>query len=89
MVGPSGCGKSTFLLMVAGLERLSQGRLLIEGKPVNGPDHRRALVFQEYHLFPWKGDDESAARADHHGRPYRPAAPPDSRNAVVRRVPRL
>ncbi|HBZ54894.1 MAG TPA: sulfonate ABC transporter ATP-binding protein [Syntrophobacteraceae bacterium] len=54
IVGPSGCGKSTFLLMVAGLERLSQGRLLIEGKPVNGPDHRRALVFQEYHLFPWK-----------------------------------
>ena len=54
IVGPSGCGKSTFLLMVAGLEGLSEGRLLINGAPVNGPDHRRALVFQEYHLFPWK-----------------------------------
>ncbi|SPD75344.1 conserved hypothetical protein [uncultured Desulfobacterium sp.] len=54
IVGPSGCGKSTFLLLVAGLERVTDGRLLIEGQPVNGPDPLRSIVFQEYLLFPWK-----------------------------------
>ena len=54
IIGPSGCGKSTFLLMVAGLETPTSGDLTIEGKPVNGPDHQRAIVFQEFLLFPWK-----------------------------------
>ncbi len=54
IIGPSGCGKSTFLLMVAGLEKPTTGDLAIEGKPINGPDHQRAIVFQEFLLFPWK-----------------------------------
>ncbi|MBF0200180.1 MAG: ABC transporter ATP-binding protein [Desulfamplus sp.] len=54
IIGPSGCGKSTFLLMVAGLESATSGELAIEGKPVTGPDHQRAIVFQEFLLFPWK-----------------------------------
>ena len=54
IIGPSGCGKSTFLLMVAGLEKASAGELTIDGKAVNGPDGQRAMVFQEYLLFPWK-----------------------------------
>lgn len=54
IIGPSGCGKSTFLLMVAGLESVSSGSLTIEGKPVTGPDYQRAIVFQEFLLFPWK-----------------------------------
>lgn len=54
IIGPSGCGKSTFLLMLAGLETATSGDLTIEGKPVNGPDHKRAIVFQEFLLFPWK-----------------------------------
>jgi NitT/TauT family transport system ATP-binding protein len=54
IVGPSGCGKTTFLLLVAGLERISGGDLLLEGRPVTGPDPAHAIVFQEYLLFPWR-----------------------------------
>lgn len=54
IIGPSGCGKSTFLLMVAGLETATSGELTIDGRTVNGPHHQRAIVFQEYLLFPWK-----------------------------------
>ena len=53
-MGPSGCGKSTFLLIVAGLEKPTSGELSIEGQTVEGPDEQRAVVFQEYLLFPWK-----------------------------------
>src|SRR5574343_901457 len=54
-VGPSGCGKSTLLRSIAGLERLSSGRLLIGGREMNDtPPARRgvAMVFQSYALFP-------------------------------------
>lgn len=54
-VGPSGCGKSTMLRMVAGLETISQGDLLIDGERVNdlGPSERgAAMVFQSYALYP-------------------------------------
>lgn len=54
IVGPSGCGKTTFLMVVAGLERLTDGELLLEGRPVAGPDPTKAIVFQEYLLFPWR-----------------------------------
>ncbi|WP_041279661.1 ABC transporter ATP-binding protein [Desulfobacula toluolica] len=54
IVGPSGCGKSTFLLMVAGLEKATSGTLLLHDKPVGKPEASRAIVFQEYLLFPWK-----------------------------------
>jgi NitT/TauT family transport system ATP-binding protein len=54
LLGPSGCGKSTFLLLAAGLEPVSGGTITIDGKPVAGPDPKRAIVFQEYLLFPWK-----------------------------------
>ena len=54
VVGPSGCGKSTFLFMLAGLEDITEGDILLEGKPVQGPDPKQAMVFQEYLLFPWR-----------------------------------
>lgn len=54
VVGPSGCGKSTFLFMLAGLEEITTGDILLEGKPVQGPDPKQAIVFQEYLLFPWR-----------------------------------
>jgi NitT/TauT family transport system ATP-binding protein len=54
IVGPSGCGKTTFLLMVAGLETITSGELLLENRPVEGPDPGHAIVFQEYLLFPWR-----------------------------------
>jgi NitT/TauT family transport system ATP-binding protein len=54
IVGPSGCGKTTFLMMVAGLQSVSSGELFLENRPVEGPDPRHAIVFQEYLLFPWR-----------------------------------
>ncbi len=55
LVGPSGCGKSTTLRMVAGLEEISGGDLLIDGKRVNDmapKDRDIAMVFQSYALYP-------------------------------------
>jgi multiple sugar transport system ATP-binding protein len=55
LVGPSGCGKSTALRMLAGLERVSGGRILIGERVVNNlpPQHRDiAMVFQSYALYP-------------------------------------
>lgn len=53
LLGRSGCGKSTLLHIIAGLEGLSAGSLAVDGRPVDGPSHRRGLVFQQYALFPW------------------------------------
>jgi multiple sugar transport system ATP-binding protein len=55
LVGPSGCGKSTLLRMIAGLEEISDGDLLIDGNRVNDLDPRErdiAMVFQNYALYP-------------------------------------
>jgi multiple sugar transport system ATP-binding protein len=55
LVGPSGCGKSTLLRMIAGLEDISEGNLLIGGKRVNDvqpKDRDIAMVFQSYALYP-------------------------------------
>jgi sn-glycerol 3-phosphate transport system ATP-binding protein len=55
LLGPSGCGKSTLLRLVAGLEDVSEGRILIDGKDVTrlSPEKRRvSMVFQSYALFP-------------------------------------
>jgi multiple sugar transport system ATP-binding protein len=54
-VGPSGCGKSTLLRMIAGLEEITEGELLIDGQRVNDvPPAERglAMVFQSYALYP-------------------------------------
>ena len=54
-VGPSGCGKSTTLRMIAGLEEISDGKLLIDGKMMNqvqSCDRDIAMVFQNYALYP-------------------------------------
>ena len=54
LVGPSGCGKSTTLRMVAGLEDISRGKLLLDGKDItNAPakDRDMAMVFQSYALY--------------------------------------
>ena len=56
-VGPSGCGKSTLLRMIAGLESISGGDVVIDGKRVNDEPPRNrdiAMVFQDYALYPHK-----------------------------------
>ena len=53
LLGPSGCGKSTLLKIIAGLIPATSGRITINGKPVSGPGPERAVVFQDYALFPW------------------------------------
>jgi len=64
LVGPSGCGKSTTLRMIAGLDSISHGELLIDGKLVNElPPQERgvAMVFQSYALYPHMTVQENLA----------------------------
>ena len=53
LVGASGCGKSTLLRTMAGLETHSAGYIEAAGVPVRGPGADRAMVFQNYSLYPW------------------------------------
>jgi len=53
ILGPSGCGKSTLLRIVAGLDRPTAGRVLLEDREIKGPGADRGMVFQSYTLFPW------------------------------------
>ena len=64
LLGPSGCGKSTTLNMIAGLEDVTEGRLLFDETMMNDvPPHRRdvAMVFQSYALYPHKSVYEHIA----------------------------
>jgi len=61
IVGPSGCGKTTLLRIVAGLEAPSAGDVRVGGRPVAGPGPDRAMVFQQFALFPWKTVRENIA----------------------------
>ena len=67
LLGPSGCGKTTTLRMIAGLERVDSGRLLLSGREVDGetfvPPERRglAMVFQSYAIWPHKTVAENVA----------------------------
>jgi len=53
VVGASGCGKSTLLRVIGGLETYTAGRILVDGKAVRAPGIDRAMVFQNYSLYPW------------------------------------
>ncbi len=55
LLGPSGCGKTTLLRMIAGLERVSEGKLSISGRDVtdlSAGERNVSMVFQSYALFP-------------------------------------
>jgi sulfonate transport system ATP-binding protein len=53
VVGGSGCGKSTLLRLVCGLDRPTQGRIVLDGAPLAGPHEKIGIVFQEPRLLPW------------------------------------
>lgn len=56
IIGPSGCGKSTLLKMVSGLEEVSAGEILFDGRQITGPADGMIYVFQQYakSIFPWR-----------------------------------
>ncbi len=54
VVGPSGCGKTTLLRLAAGLDSPTSGRVMVEGRPVDGPPDGIGLVSQEGTLLPWR-----------------------------------
>ena len=54
IVGPSGCGKSTLLSLIAGLERPTAGKILVDGEAVRSPTPKVGFMPQQDQLFPWQ-----------------------------------
>ncbi len=54
LIGPNGCGKSTLLRVIAGLLAPGSGAAQVDDSPIDGPDPRIGLVFQEPRLLPWR-----------------------------------
>jgi len=63
VVGYSGSGKSTLVNLIAGPLAPDAGTIRLEGRPVEGPGHDRAVVFQNYSLLPWMSVRENIALA--------------------------
>ena len=63
ILGFSGAGKTTLISAVAGLVEPDAGKILLRGKPIDGPDKERGLVFQSYSLFPWLNVEQNVALA--------------------------
>lgn len=59
IVGASGCGKTTLLNLVAGFDKPTEGRILLDGQPVTGITPECGMIFQQYALFPWKTVQEN------------------------------
>jgi len=69
-VGPSGCGKSTLMYIVAGFLGPTEGTILVDGEPIDGPGTDRGVIFQEYALYPWKSVDENVKFGLKHASEY-------------------
>jgi len=81
LLGPSGCGKSTLLRLLAGLATPASGSIKIGGESVKGPGLDRAVVFQDYSLFPWMSAGENIVIALEQAFPGRRKA--DYRNIAL------
>ena len=53
IIGHSGCGKSTIMNSLSGLDKPSDGVVIMDGKEISGPSLERGIVFQNYSLLPW------------------------------------
>jgi nitrate/nitrite transport system ATP-binding protein len=70
IIGHSGCGKTTVLNILAGLDRPSEGAVVVDGKEIDGPALDRAVIFQSHALLPWRtvlGNVAYAVAARHKG----------------------
>ncbi len=63
ILGFSGAGKTTLISSIAGLVEPDSGTIALRGKPIDGPDRERGLVFQSYSLFPWLSVEQNVALA--------------------------
>jgi NitT/TauT family transport system ATP-binding protein len=61
LVGPSGCGKSTLLRLLAGLQKPTQGAILLNEQPLHEPSAQVAIMFQDASLMPWRTVVENIA----------------------------
>ncbi len=53
LFGPGQCGKTTLINLIAGLDSVTSGTIIVNGKEVKGPSPERGVVFQDISLFPW------------------------------------
>ncbi len=53
LVGPSGCGKTSLLRLIAGFQKPTSGSIALDGRPIEGPDRQRGVVFQQPTLYSW------------------------------------
>ena len=82
IVGPSGCGKTTLMNILAGFVPPTQGQVLLDGKPVEGPGRDRGVIFQEYGVFPWLTVEQNIQFGL---KLARSKTPPSEREAVCRK----
>jgi len=61
LTGQSGCGKTTLLRLLLGINSATSGLLEAVGQPIRGCDHRRAMVFQNAELLPWRSAIDNVA----------------------------
>jgi NitT/TauT family transport system ATP-binding protein len=61
IVGPSGCGKSTLLNIAGGFLKQTEGDVLVDGRPISGPDPKRIFILQENGVFPWLSVEDNVA----------------------------
>lgn len=59
IIGPSGCGKSTLLRIIAGLIKPAKGKVMFNGRKVEGPRKEISFVFQDFALLPWLTNREN------------------------------